>query len=77
MKVNRITTTVTMDDFGRIMIPKAIRKLFKSREFTMEADVKEKALTLKPVPTWDEMAGFIKHKIDLDDLVRDRETQWH
>ncbi|HLC47501.1 MAG TPA: hypothetical protein VJI13_00365 [Candidatus Norongarragalinales archaeon] len=31
----------------------------------------------KRVPTWEEMQGFLKKKVDLKELVRDRETQWH
>jgi DNA-binding transcriptional regulator/RsmH inhibitor MraZ len=69
--------SVTMDEFGRIRLPKALQNLLKTNKFTLESDAHAKEMKLKPVPTWDEMVGFIKNKIDLKDLVKDRETQWH
>ena len=69
--------SVRMDGFGRIRLPAMLQKLLKTDSFTLESDSQAKNMTLKPVPTWKEMRGFLKKKIDLNDLVNDRETQWH
>ncbi|MFH1750059.1 MAG: hypothetical protein ABH863_00090 [Candidatus Micrarchaeota archaeon] len=69
--------SVTMDEFGRIRLPKALQNLLKTNKFTLDSDALATVFELKPVPTWKEMRGFLKNKINLDELVRDREAQWH
>ncbi|MEK6843076.1 MAG: hypothetical protein AABY04_01180 [Candidatus Micrarchaeota archaeon] len=66
-----------MDKFGRITLPKEFRHWFNNRKVSFEFDVKNKQLILKPILNWDEMRGFAKNKIDLNDLVKDRKTKWH
>ncbi len=46
---------VTIDVLGRLLLPKHIRDLFKTKRFVVNVEKDE--IILKPVKTWDELFG--------------------
>ena len=64
---------VTMDKFGRIMIPAFLRKHFSSNKFALREENKEIRLT--PIMTWDEALGSIKG-IDMKKFEKQHREDW-
>ncbi len=60
---------VSLDMFGRILIPMEIRKKLTSKRFAMQVENEE--ITLKPLKSWDELFG-IMHGISTKDLKKMR-----
>ncbi len=48
-------TVVSIDEFGRLLVPKAIRRLFSARKFALQFE--EDEIKLTPLKTWDEFFG--------------------
>ncbi|MFH0712956.1 MAG: hypothetical protein V1722_05975 [Candidatus Micrarchaeota archaeon] len=49
---------VTMDSFGRILLPKAVRKEVSATRFLV--DVKNEQVILKPIPRFEDCIGRYK-----------------
>ncbi len=62
---------VEMDRVGRIVVPKRLRKAFKTFRFFIQADDGE--LRLRPLKSWDELFGCLPNldRRDLDELDRE------
>ncbi|HIH20224.1 TPA: hypothetical protein HA244_03065 [Candidatus Micrarchaeota archaeon] len=64
---------VHIDKLGRMVLPAAIRKMFKTSSFFLVAEGKE--IKLKPVPSWEEMRGSIKG-LDSKAFLKERHEEW-
>ncbi len=62
--------TINMDESGRMVLPKAMRGAFQSRVFV--AKLENRAITLKPIQTWDEAFGSLK-RVDMKKFARQHE----
>lgn len=63
---------VCIDDVGRLLIPKNIRSIFKSKKFALEVEKGE--IKLKPLKSWDELFGCMP-KLSIKDLKKMREEE--
>ncbi|HIH20463.1 TPA: transcriptional regulator [Candidatus Micrarchaeota archaeon] len=64
---------VTMDKFGRILIPAFLRRHFSSKKFAVREENKE--IRLIPVMTWREALGFVKG-IDMKKFEKEHHEEW-
>jgi len=63
---------VVVDEYGRIVIPKRVRKIFRTSKF--EIDVKEEKIELKPIKSLDELFGSLP-ELDLKWIKREHEEE--
>ena len=68
-----MSVTVKVDGFGRILLPKALRQLFKVKKFTVK--VEKRALVLEPMETWREAWGSVP-EIDMKKFAKQHEEDW-
>ena len=67
-----IEVTLTIDKFGRVLLPKEIRGNFTSHKLVAR---KEKGgILLKPVPSWDEVFGSCPN-IDMKKFAKQHEEE--
>ncbi|ATZ60651.1 MAG: hypothetical protein BME93_00385 [Methanosarcinales archaeon Met12] len=61
-----------VDTHGRIVIPKRVRKIFKTNRF--EIGVKKEKIELKPIKSLDELFGSLP-ELDLKLIKREHEEE--
>lgn len=72
IKIPKGSNIVIMDEFGRIMISKEIRKRFPARKFEIETGKGE--IKLKPVKTLGELFGTLP-KINMGEFRKKHERE--
>ncbi|MDI6640434.1 MAG: hypothetical protein QMC77_07335 [Methanocellales archaeon] len=63
---------VVVDRHGRIVIPKRVRKIFKTNRF--EIDVKKEKIELMPIKSLDELFGSLP-ELDLKQIKKEHEEE--
>jgi len=65
-------SVVVIDKQGRMVIPKNVRKIFKTSKF--EIDVKKEKIELKPIKSLDELFGSLP-ELDLKQIRKEHEEE--
>jgi bifunctional DNA-binding transcriptional regulator/antitoxin component of YhaV-PrlF toxin-antitoxin module len=72
MMVKMTENVVVVDRHGRVVIPKSIRKIFKTNRF--EIGVKREKIELKPIKSLDELFGSLP-ELDLKRIRKEHEEE--
>lgn len=72
MTAPKAPTILKIDKFGRLTLPKEVRRRLNSREVSLEW--REDALCLRRVPDWDELIGMFPG-IDMDAFMKERHEE--
>ncbi len=72
METAMMPLVLKIDKFGRITLPKEVRKKLSSKE--VSAEWKEDTLCLRRVPEWDELIGIFPG-LDMDAFMKERHEE--